>query len=228
MDSLLLYPYIHQLQNLHSEILLESFSRSRYCVRSLKKNNKKSKYISYQLPIMQFISIILLTCLQLVSAHFSIDYPYWRGDSFTAPASQYTRPCKSFPPIPSPQITNTKSICIPSSLTIYTPPGAGVNQSLSNTNRTLWPLTGGSVVLHVSHPWAITYVNLGLGGDNTTVFNISLVPNFNQTGNGTFCLPAIKLPSNVVVSNGTQASLQVIQIGETGGSLYNVNFPPSH
>ena len=101
-----------------------------------------------------------------------------------------------------------------------------MNQSLSNTNRTLWPLTGGSVVLHVSHPWAITYVNLGLGGDNTTVFNISLVPNFNQTGNGTFCLPAIKLPSNVVVSNGTQASLQVIQIGETGGSLYNVNFPP--
>lgn len=100
-----------------------------------------------------------------------------------------------------------------------------MNQSLSNTNRTLWPLTGGSVVLHVSHPWAITYVNLGLGGDNTTVFNISLVPNFNQTGNGTFCLPAIKLPSNVVVSNGTQASLQVIQIGETGGSLYNVNFP---
>lgn len=98
-----------------------------------------------------------------------------------------------------------------------------MNQSLSNTNRTLWPLTGGSVVLHVSHPWAITYVNLGLGGDNTTTFNISLVPNFNQTGNGTFCLPAIKLPKDVVVSNGTQASLQVIQIGETGSSLYNVN-----
>lgn len=137
------------------------------------------------------ISIILLTCLQLVSAHFSIDYPYWRGDSFTAPASQYNRPC------------------------------AGVNQSLSHTNRTLWPLTGGSVVLHVSHPWAITYVNLGLGGDNTTTFNISLVPNFNQTGNGTFCLPAIKLPRDVVVSNGTQASLQVIQLGETGSALYN-------
>lgn len=165
---------------------------------------------------MLSISIILLTCLQLVSAHFSIDYPYWRGDSFTAPASQYNRPCKSSP-------TNAKPIC-PQHLTIYTPSGAGVNQSLSNTNRTLWPLTGGSVVLHVSHPWAITYVNLGLGGDNTTTFNISLVPNFNQTGNGTFCLPAIKLPSNVVVSNGTQASLQVIQIGETGSSLYNVSF----
>ncbi|MCJ1346849.1 hypothetical protein MMC31_005067 [Peltigera leucophlebia] len=140
---------------------------------------------------MLSISIILVTCLQLVSAHFSIDYPYWRGDSFTAPASQYIRSC------------------------------AGVNQSLSNTNRTKWPLTGGSLVLHVSHPWAITYVNLGLGGDNTTVFNVSLVPNFNQTGNGTFCLPTINLPKDLVVSNGTQASLQVIQIGETGGSLYN-------
>lgn len=99
-----------------------------------------------------------------------------------------------------------------------------MNQSLSNTNRTKWPLTGGSLLLDVEHPWAITYVNLGLGGDNTTTFNISLVPNFNQTGNGTFCLPSIKLPSNLVVSNGTQASLQVIQIGETGGSLYNVRF----
>ena len=174
---------------------------------------------------MLSISVILLTCLQLVSAHFSINYPYWRGDSFTAPASQYNRPCKSSP-------LNTKSIYIeaPLSNQRYTSPGAGVNQSLSNTNRTLWPLTGGSVVLQVSHPWAITYVNLGLGGDNTTVFNISLVPNFNQTGNGTFCLPAIKLPKDLVVSNGTQASLQVIQIGETGSSLYNVisHPPPPH
>lgn len=173
------------------------------------------------------ISIILLTCLQLVSAHFSIDYPYWRGDSFTAPASQYNRPCKSYPTHSSSPLIQNQS-ANPPHLTIYTPPGAGVNQSLSHTNRTLWPLTGGSVVLHVSHPWAITYVNLGLGGDNTTVFNISLVPNFNQTGNGTFCLPAIKLPSNVVVSNGTQASLQVIQLGETGSALYNVREFPSH
>ena len=119
--------------------------------------------------------------------------------------------------------TNTNLIC-PPHLTIYTPSGAGVNQSLSNTNRTLWPLKGGSILLDVHHPWAITYVNLGLGGDNTTTFNISLVPNFNQTGNGTFCLPAIKLPNDLVVSNGTQASLQVIQVGETGSSLYNVSF----
>lgn len=133
----------------------------------------------------------------------------------------------SRPPLPVPRpLQNQSRSPTLSNRRWYTPPGAGVNQSLSNTNRTLWPLTGGSVVLHVSHPWAITYVNLGLGGDNTTVFNISLVPNFNQTGNGTFCLPAIKLPKDVVVSNGTQASLQVIQIGETGSSLYNVNSPP--
>lgn len=180
--------------------------------------------ISYLSPIMLSISIILVTCLQLVSAHFSIDYPYWRGDSFAEPASQYNRPCKSFPSPSLPPLIQIQSAS--PYLTTYTRTGAGVNQSLSNTNRTLWPLTGGSVLLHVSHPWAITYVNLGLGGDNTTVFNISLVPNFNQTGNGTFCLPAIKLPSNVMVSNGTRASLQVIQIGETGSSLYNVSLPP--
>ena len=100
-----------------------------------------------------------------------------------------------------------------------------MNQSLSNTNRTQWPLKGGSVLLDVHHPWAITYVNLGLGGDNTTVFNISLVPGFNQTGNGTFCLPTVTLPTSLGIVNGTNASVQVIQISETGSSLYNVRPP---
>ena len=98
-----------------------------------------------------------------------------------------------------------------------------MNQTISNNNRTIWPLTGGSILLDVHHLWAFTYVNLGLGGDNTTVFNISLVEGFNQTGNGTFCLPTVTLPRSLTVTEGTNASIQVIQIGETGSSLYNVS-----
>lgn len=101
--------------------------------------------------------------------------------------------------------------------------GANVNQTESNTNRTDWPLTGGSLLLNVHHPWAFTYVNLGLGGDNTTVFNISLVEGFNQTGNGTFCIPTVIIPDSVGLTEGTNASIQVIQIGETGSALYNVS-----
>lgn len=108
-------------------------------------------------------------------------------------------------------------------LTGFALAGGGVNQSLSHNNRTEWPLDGGSVVFKGSHPWALTYVNLALGGDNTTSFNISLVQVFNQTGNGTYCFPKIVLPEGLAVSDGTNASIQVIQLGTTGSALYNVS-----
>jgi len=105
-------------------------------------------------------------------------------------------------------------------------PCGGVNVT---TNRTQWPLDGGSVVFTPGHPWAITYVNLGLGSDDAVVFNISLVHGFNQTGNGTYCFPKIALPKNLNVSAGTNASIQVIQITELGSALFNcadITFSP--
>jgi hypothetical protein len=91
------------------------------------------------------------------------------------------------------------------------------------TNRTQWPVDGGSLVFHGSHPWAFTYVNLGLGSNDSVIFNISLVEGFNQTGNGTFCFPKISIPTGISVSAGTNASLQVIQLSELGSALYNVS-----
>jgi hypothetical protein len=102
-------------------------------------------------------------------------------------------------------------------------PGGGVNQSTSDTNRTEWPLDGGSLVFRGSHQWAYTFVNLGLGGDNTTNFNITLVDGFNQTGNGTFCFPKIVLPADLSVTEGMNASIQVVQVSERGSALYNVS-----
>ncbi|KAF2472432.1 uncharacterized protein BDR25DRAFT_258783 [Lindgomyces ingoldianus] len=144
--------------------------------------------------------VTLLTLLGLVSAHFQIEYPYWRGDSFAAGRSQWTFPC------------------------------AGVNETTDIKNRTQWPTTGGSIRLHVSHPWALTYVNLGIG-TNVSSFNISLVTQFNQTGNGTFCLKETgkaALAAGLAKSgldakslDGKQASLQIIQIASTGASLFN-------
>jgi len=134
---------------------------------------------------MVSIIVILAFCIQLVSAHFKVHYPYWRGDSF---ATQWTRPC------------------------------GGVNVT---TNRTQWPVDGGSVKFGPGHPWAITYVNLALGSDNSVNFNISLVEGFNQTGNGTFCFPKIDIPKGINVSAGTNASIQVIQLSALGSALYN-------
>lgn len=102
-------------------------------------------------------------------------------------------------------------------------PCGGVNTT-SETNRTLWPLEGGAVAFKPGHPWAQTYINLGLGG-NVTRFNITLVPPFNQTSNGTFCLPNIRLPGSVAVTEGDLGTIQVIQLSTSGGALYNVCSP---
>ncbi|KAF3492206.1 uncharacterized protein GIQ15_01723 [Arthroderma uncinatum] len=129
--------------------------------------------------------IVLAFGMSLVSAHFRVEYPYWRGDSFK---TQYTRPC------------------------------GGVNVT---HNRTQWPVDGGSILFKPSHHWALTYVNLGLGDDDSIIFNTTLVHGFNQTGNGTFCFPKISIPTNLGIQDGTNASLQLVQVSDGGSSLYN-------
>ncbi|KAF1984837.1 hypothetical protein K402DRAFT_413568 [Aulographum hederae CBS 113979] len=135
----------------------------------------------------------LVALASTVSAHYTLQYPYWRGDSFTTEgASQWSWPC------------------------------ANVSQVNSTNNRTSWPLDGGSLRLKVGHPWAYTYVNLGLG-ENVTSFNVSLVDHWNQTGNGTLCLAKVGMAqlAELGVTEGTNASIQVVQVNERGNALYN-------
>lgn len=66
------------------------------------------------------------------------------------------------------------------------------------------------------------FVNLGLG-PNVTNFNYTLTPSFwNETGNGTLCVPLLPLPANLAVTDGTQGSIQVVTPGASGSALYNV------
>ncbi|KAH0828266.1 hypothetical protein Z517_04608 [Fonsecaea pedrosoi CBS 271.37] len=141
---------------------------------------------------MKLFIAALLVAANVVSAHFELNYPTWRGDSFLPPASQYIFPC------------------------------ANVNTSAeSNANRTLWPLDGGSLVIDFHHPWTYVAFNLGFGSDIAT-FNISLNPMLlNETGNGTICIPKWTLPADLGITDGMDASLQVITIGDSGTALYN-------
>ena len=73
-----------------------------------------------------------------------------------------------------------------------------------------------------SHPWALTYINLGLG-NNVTNFNISLVESYNQTGNGSWCIPELNSRlTDLGIPAGTNASIQFIQLSHSGSALYNV------
>ncbi|KAF1912192.1 hypothetical protein BDU57DRAFT_82462 [Ampelomyces quisqualis] len=145
----------------------------------------------------------LLALALPAAAHFRLNQPTWRGDSFTAPASQWQYPC------------------------------ANINATTDSENRTSWPLDGGSVVFNGSHPWAMTYINLALGsvgasfnitlveGFNQTGPGIFC---FKKVGAAHFDEGLKKAGYSGVGDqrlDGLDASVQVIQLGERGSALYN-------
>ncbi|KAK4234977.1 hypothetical protein C8A03DRAFT_37192 [Achaetomium macrosporum] len=142
---------------------------------------------------MAFATLLLLAAASLAQAHFSIEYPTWRADTLNNESySQWTNPCGG----------------VPGNLT--TP-----------SQRTPWPLTGGSLKLDLHHPWTYVFVNLGLGADVSN-FNYTLTnPFWNETGNGTLCVSRLGLPTDLPISDGSPASLQVVTVGEDGNALYN-------
>ncbi|KAK0631347.1 hypothetical protein B0T14DRAFT_532151 [Immersiella caudata] len=138
-------------------------------------------------------AFLLLAVAQLATAHFGLEYPAWRDATLGSGHnySQWAYPC------------------------------AGVPGNIPGGNRTDWPLTGGSVILDLHHDWTYVFINLGLGA-NVTVFNYTLTPEFlNATGEGKLCLPTVPLPADLKVEDGTQASIQVITVGDSGAGLYN-------
>ncbi|KAF3069828.1 hypothetical protein GL218_07787 [Daldinia childiae] len=140
---------------------------------------------------MMFVVLItfVLALAHKASAHFKINYPTWRSDTFNEALnySQWTYPCGGVPD------------------------GVG--------NRTEWPITDGAVQLTLHHPWTYLFVNVGLGS-SVTNFNMSFTPDLmNVTGQGGFCLPSLSVPMKV--SDGTNATIQVVTSGDSGSALYN-------
>jgi len=101
-----------------------------------------------------------------------------------------------------------------------TPPCGGLNTPSSN--RTRWPTTGGSLSLQAGHDEANTAVYLALGNNPTKDdFTIVLKDTFLQVGLGTFCWNSLEIPRSVNVTDGQNATIQVVQQGHSGGGLYN-------
>jgi hypothetical protein len=62
---------------------------------------QRLKSISKNQFIFKMFAQVVTSILFLATfarAHFSIDYPEWRGDSFATGASQYIYPCKYYIP----------------------------------------------------------------------------------------------------------------------------------
>jgi hypothetical protein len=136
---------------------------------------------------------ILLAGAQLANAHFGLTYPPWRADTLSEESEE-----------------------IGYSQWVW--PCANVSENAGE--RTDWPVAGGAIELELHHEWTYLYINLGLG-NNVTNFNITLTPQLlNVTGEGNYCIPSLGLPEGLV-TDGQNASIQVVTNGDSGSALYN-------
>lgn len=89
------------------------------------------------------------------------------------------------------------------------------------STRTAWPLAGGQIALKMGHTQSNVEVLIALGNNPGNAFNTILRPTFLQTGLGDFCMTGFTLPSTFNVTDGTNATIQVITNGDPAGGLYN-------
>merc|ERR1711939_447058 len=97
-------------------------------------------------------------------------------------------------------------------------PCGGYSQS---QNRTLVPLTSIPVVLDLGHTENLIQITLAIGNEVGSSFNYELLPTIHEMGPGDFCLPSIPVPADLNITDGTNASIQVITNSHDGSGLYN-------
>lgn len=97
-------------------------------------------------------------------------------------------------------------------------------QDTVSSNRTSFPLSGAPIQLNMGHTDAYVQVLLALGNDPGSNFNITLVPTFSEMGPQDFCIGAgaFSLPADLNITDGTNATIQVVTNGDPSGGLYNV------
>jgi hypothetical protein len=98
-------------------------------------------------------------------------------------------------------------------------PCGGYSQS---QNRTLVPLTSIPVALNLGHTEGLIQITLAIGNEVGSSFNYELLPTIREMGPGDFCLPSLAVPSDLNITDGTNATIQVITNSHDGSGLYNV------
>lgn len=74
----------------------------------------------------------------------------------------------------------------------------------------------------MEHSDSIVQVLLGIGSSPGSSFNLVLQPLIQEQGIGKFCLGNIMPPAGMNISDGMNATLQVVTNGDPTGGLYNV------
>jgi hypothetical protein len=85
-----------------------------------------------------------------------------------------------------------------------------------------FPISGGPIQINLGHQQTNVAVYMAVGDDPGTGFSVVLRPQFQISGYGDFCLGDVSIPSNLNVTEGTKASIQVITNAHGEGGLYQV------
>jgi len=98
-------------------------------------------------------------------------------------------------------------------------------QNTVSSNRTMFPIDGAPIQLLMGHTQSHIEVLIAFGNDPGSNFNTVLVPTFTETGPQNFCLGAgaLQFPSGMNITEGMNATIQVITNGDPSGGLYNVS-----
>jgi nascent polypeptide-associated complex subunit beta len=92
------------------------------------------------------------------------------------------------------------------------------------SQRTDFPVSGGPLQLNMGHDQTNVAVYMAIGANPGSGFSVVMRPQFQVQGLGNFCIGQISVPSGVNVSDGTQASIQVVSNAHSGGGLYQVGY----
>lgn len=91
-----------------------------------------------------------------------------------------------------------------------------------SSQRTDFPISGGPIQLDLAHLQTNVAVYLAIGDSSSESFSIVLHPQFQVSGLGNFCMGNVSIPSNLNITEGTKATIQVVTNGDDGGGLYQV------
>lgn len=102
-------------------------------------------------------------------------------------------------------------------------------QNTVSPNRTQWPISGAPIQLLMGHTSAKVQVLMALGNEPGINYNITLLPTLQEKGPDNFCIGAgaLQFPEGLNITDGMNATIQVVTNGDPAGGLYNVSFAPS-
>jgi nascent polypeptide-associated complex subunit beta len=90
--------------------------------------------------------------------------------------------------------------------------------------RTDYLMSGSPLQLKMGHDQTHVAVYMAVGSDPGSAFNTVLRQQFVVTGLGDFCMGEISIPSGMNISEGTNATIQVVSNADgSGGGLYQVS-----